>query len=155
MNKWHVRFIEMAKLTSTWSKDPRTQVGALIVGENKQNIIPGYNGFPRHIEDNERLFDSKLKNAYMVHAEANAIYNCLYSGIATKGATLYVYGLSPCMECAKTIIQSGIKTIVSPKIDENSKWFDSMNNAKSLFEEANVNVIYYTKTEEENVYIFS
>lgn len=111
---WDEYFMGVALLSAKRSKDPSTQVGACVVNEDKRIIGIGYNGFPTGCKD--ELFpwgktDTNRLNTkylYVVHAEPNAILNCTSS---LKGATLYVT-LFPCNECAKLIIQSGIKKII-------------------------------------------
>lgn len=113
---WDDYFVAMAFLTAKRSKDPNTQVGAVIVhSETKRILALGYNGFPRGCSDNHlpwaRQGDSELhkKYLYVCHAEVNAILN--KGSTDVKGATLYV-ALFPCNECAKTIIQAGIQEVV-------------------------------------------
>ncbi len=110
---WDQYFMGVALLSAKRSKDPNTQVGACLVNEDKRIIGIGYNGFPRGCKDDEfpwgrdgGVVDTKY--AYVVHAEANAILN---SNSDLKGATLYV-SLFPCNECAKLVIQSGVKHII-------------------------------------------
>ena len=110
---WNEYFMGVASLSAKRSKDPSTQVGACVVNEDKRIIGIGYNGFPMGCSDevypwgkSPNYLDSKYP--YVVHAEPNAILNCTSS---LKGATLYVT-LFPCNECAKLIIQAGIKEIV-------------------------------------------
>ena len=110
---WNEYFMGVAALSAKRSKDPSTQVGACVVNQDKRIIGIGYNGFPMGCNDNEypwgksaNYLDSKYP--YVVHAEPNAILNCTSS---LKDATLYVT-LFPCNECAKLIIQSGIKHVV-------------------------------------------
>ncbi|MDY0278485.1 MAG: dCMP deaminase family protein [Acholeplasma sp.] len=110
---WDEYFMGVASLSAQRSKDPNTQVGAVIVNEDKRIIGIGYNGFPKGASDDIFPWSSEgclvdSKYAYVVHAEANAILNATTS---IKNATLYVT-LFPCHECAKLIIQSGIKEIV-------------------------------------------
>lgn len=111
---WDQFFIDVAELAAQRSKDPNTQVGACIVKENKI-ISTGYNGFPYGCSDDEYPWnrcatsDYETKYPYVVHAELNAILNA--PGRDLRGSTLYV-SLFPCHECAKAIIQSGIKEIV-------------------------------------------
>ncbi len=112
---WDEYFMGVALLSSLRSKDPSTQVGACIVNQDKRIIGIGYNGFPFGCEDTEFPWgnskeDDELdtKYPYVVHAEPNAILN---STSSLKNATIYVT-LFPCNECAKLIIQSGIKEIV-------------------------------------------
>ncbi|MCI6271777.1 MAG: dCMP deaminase family protein [Erysipelotrichaceae bacterium] len=110
---WDEYFMGLAHLSAYRSKDPSTQVGAVIVDDNKRVVSIGYNGFPRGCSDDifpwnrdGSLVDSKY--AYVVHAELNAILN---SNQSVKDCCIYV-SLFPCNECAKAIIQSGIKRIV-------------------------------------------
>lgn len=109
--KWDVRFMDIAKQVSTWSKDPSTKVGALLV-RDRRILATGYNGFPRGIADDERLNDRETKYRLIVHAEMNVLMNALEAGISTKGADLYVYGLPCCPECTKNILQTGIKNVI-------------------------------------------
>ena len=142
MNKWDQRYLALAKEVSTWSKDPSTQVGAVTVGSKKEVLSQGFNGFPRGINDsNERYNDRDMKYKLVVHAEMNAIYNATYSGTSLDGATLYVYGLPICSECAKGIIQVGIKKVVVEKSKELDNWNESVQLSKAMFDEANVELI--------------
>ena len=142
--KWDRRFLEIAKHVSTWSKDPSTQVGAVIVRDGKFVVGLGYNGFPRGVQDlEERLNDREQKYAMVVHAEANAI---LMAGDRCKGATLYVYPsfvLPPiCNECAKLVIQSGIREVVGYEPDPNEerakRWAKSIGVSQQMCKEASV-----------------
>ena len=110
---WDEYFMGLAHLSALRSKDPSTQVGACIVDENKKVVSIGYNGLPIGCSDDEfpwnregGMLDSKY--AFVVHAELNAILN---SPRSLKGCTLYV-SLFPCNECAKAIIQSGIRKVI-------------------------------------------
>ncbi|CAC9531036.1 dCMP deaminase (EC 3.5.4.12) [uncultured Gammaproteobacteria bacterium] len=142
LNKWDERYLSLAKEIATWSKDPSTQVGAVIVGSKKEVLSQGFNGFPRNINDSdERYNDRKTKYKFVVHAEMNAIYNATYSGTSLDGATLYVYGLPICSECAKGIIQVGIKKVVVKKSKELDCWNDSFKLSKAMFDEASVKLI--------------
>lgn len=135
-----IKHINLAKFFSTWSKDPRTKVGAVIIGEHGQVLSQGYNGFPRGLKDSEeRLNNRTLKNKLVVHAETNALYNALLNGVKLNGATMYIYGLECCHECAKAIVQSGIKTVYVHNPVKNEDWVESTNLAKAIFNECNVN----------------
>lgn len=108
MDKWGNRFLELAEHVATWSKDPRTKVGAVITDDLNRIIGIGYNGFPRGVVDSPALYqDRESKLQRVVHAEANAILN---SNTSVRGCKLYVT-LPPCNECAKIIIQSGIAEV--------------------------------------------
>ncbi len=109
---WEEYFMGVALLAACRSKDPNTQVGACIVGEDNIILSTGYNGFPLGCSDDEFPWDrtgEDTKYQYVVHAELNAVLNA--NGKSLKGARLYV-ALFPCNECAKAIIQSGIKEII-------------------------------------------
>ena len=139
--KWDERYLQLAKEVSTWSKDPSTKVGAIAVGDKGQVLSQGYNGFPRGIKDNDRLSDKEMKYRYVVHAEMNCIYNATFHGTSLNGATLYVYGLPMCNECAKAIIQVGITRVVSPytgNIEVPEKWKISCAHTQLILKEVNI-----------------
>ena len=140
---WGDRYTHLAKEISTWSKDPSTKVGAVVIGNNGEVLSQGYNGFPRSIKDTpQRLNDREKKYNLVVHAEMNAIYNASLNGVSLKGSTLYVYGLPICNECAKGVIQVGIdKVIATRPADYNKEWDESIKDAKALFKEAEVEYI--------------
>ena len=108
MNKFDSKYIQMAQIWATNSRCKRRQVGALLV-KDRMIISDGYNGTPSGFE-NECEEDGVTK-PYVLHAEANAISKVAKSGNSSEGATLYVTA-SPCLECAKLIIQAGIKRVV-------------------------------------------
>lgn len=140
-DSWDQVFLRLAKEVASWSKDPSTKVGAVAVGPKRNVLAQGYNGFPRGIFDYaERYNDKPTKYMYVVHAEMNVIYNATYNGVSLDGASLYVYGLPPCSECAKGIIQVGIKEIITETQGIPKKWQDSWNFSKSMFDEAGVTV---------------
>ena len=142
LDKWDKRYLALAKEVSTWSKDPSTQVGAVTVGAKKEVLSQGFNGFPRGIEDSDDRYNHRqTKYKFVVHAEMNAIYNATYSGVSLDGATLYVYGLPICSECAKGIIQVGIKKVVVKKAKELDNWNESVELSKQMFDEADVELV--------------
>lgn len=111
---WDEYFMGVSKLSGLRSKDPNTQVGACIVSEDNKILSMGYNGFPKGCSDDvfpwDREGDSlNTKYPFVTHSELNAILN--YRGGSLEGAKIYV-SLFPCNECAKAIIQAGIRTIV-------------------------------------------
>jgi dCMP deaminase len=149
--KWDKRFINLAREISTWSKDPSTQVGAVIVNDERRILATGYNGFPRGITDNDwRYQDREQKYKFVVHAEMNAIYNATYNGISLNNSTLYVWGLPVCSECAKGVIQVGIKRIVMPKLDFPERWVESFRKTRELFSEALVDWDFIKIDEDED-----
>jgi dCMP deaminase len=123
-DKWDTRFLKLAKEISTWSKDPSTQVGAIAV-KDRRILSTGYNGFPRGISDAPSWYNHKeTKYKYVVHAEMNCIYNATESGVSLSGSTLYVYPLPVCPECAKGVIQTGVKRVVMALGNDKEKWND-------------------------------
>lgn len=151
---WGDRYLELAKHVSSWSKDPNTQVGAVIVGSKGQILAQGYNGFPRGIKDTaKRLNDRETKLKLVVHAEMNAIFNASYSGTCLDGSTLYVYGLPVCSDCAKGIIQVGIKKVVVSKscVEKRPHWNESWQLSVQMFKEAGI-IILINDDEEIGVY---
>jgi len=146
---WDEYFMGVAKLSGMRSKDPSTQVGACIVSEDNKILSMGYNGFPVGCSDDEFPWvrdGDPLENKYLytVHSELNAILN--YRGGSLEGAKLYV-SLFPCNECAKAIIQCGIKTIVF----ESDKYATtaSVIASKRMLDAAMVRYYQYQATERE------
>jgi len=135
-----MKYLDLAKHISSWSKDPSTKIGSVAVGVKGQILSQGYNGFPRGVEDTEqRLNNREEKYKFVVHAEQNCIYNATLNGVSLDGADLYVYGLPVCSECAKGVIQVGIKRVfICHPTDINSSWENSYKNTKKMFEEAGV-----------------
>jgi dCMP deaminase len=142
---WDKRFLHLAREISSYSKDPSTRVGAVIVNNRQQVVGSGYNGFARGVSDDpERYLDRELKLRLIIHAEVNA---CIQAGKEAQGSTLYVWPsfiLPPvCHECAKVVIQSGIKRVVgftpNPEDFERGKrWEDSIYWSHVMFREAGV-----------------
>ena len=114
---WDSTFMGIAKLIAMRSKDPSTQVGAVIVAKNKRILSLGYNGLPAGMSDDEDVWNREgvdelhLKYTYVCHAEENAILNYRGDFAALGEASIYV-SLFPCNNCAKMIAQSGIKEVV-------------------------------------------
>lgn len=133
---WDHRFLDLAKFISDWSKDPSTKVGAVICDENNRVISVGYNGFPKNVEDDERLYNREMKYQIIVHGEINAI---LFANKSVKGCTLYTYPFQPCSRCASLIIQSGISRVVTLK-NKCDRWKDDFNLSSNLFKESNINL---------------
>lgn len=140
---WDEYFMGIALLSAKRSKDPSTQVGACIVDEDNKVVSIGYNGMPRQLDEDKLTWEKgeglNSKYLYVCHAEFNAILN-IRNGSSLKGCTVYVT-LFPCNECAKAIIQTGIKKIVYLS----DKYADSISTqaSKKMFELAGVKVEKY------------
>ena len=109
--KWDKRFLSLAQHIATWSKDPSTQVGAVLVDNKKRVIGMGYNGFARGVEDKAIRYENRpLKYQMVIHAEANALLNAVDD---VEGSHCYA-SQRPCAPCMALLIQSGISYIISP-----------------------------------------
>ena len=139
--KWHERFIKLAHEVASWSKDPSTKVGCILV-KDKKVISTGYNGFPKGISDSfERLNDRATKYETVVHAETNAITAAALHGVSTDGASAYVT-FHPCSRCAAVLINAGIKSVfVSATGEIPSRWLENFLLASSLLKEAGVECV--------------
>lgn len=142
MNKWDSRFFDLAKHVANWSKDPNTQVGAVIVNDLHQVLSIGYNGFPRGVQDTPSRYEERgCKHSFVVHAERNALDNAFTE---VRGASMYVT-LFPCNECAKGIVQKGIKRLFTPEPDPSREYVKDMVKhiaAQTMFLESGVDVNY-------------
>jgi|TARA_R110000822_G_scaffold40392_6_gene109996 dCMP deaminase len=136
--KWHVRFLRLAKEVSTWSIDPSTKVGCILV-KNKRVISTGYNGFPKNISDNfDRLLDREKKYEITVHAEVNAVTTAALHGVSTEGSIAYV-SFSPCSRCAAVLINAGISEVyVTGGSIIPDRWLSNFITASTLLAEAGV-----------------
>ena len=146
---WDEYFMGVSKLSGMRSKDPNTQVGACIVSDRNKILSMGYNGMPIGCDDDEFPWNRDSEDPYdnkyyySTHSELNAILN--YRGGSLEGAKIYVT-LFPCNECAKAIIQCGIKKVI---FDDN-KYEDtsSVKASERMFKAAGVEVVQYSRSNE-------
>lgn len=150
---WDEYFMAIAKLTAGRSKDPSTQVGACIVSSDNRVLSTGYNGAPNHFSDEDFPWSREgkpleTKYLFVCHAEANAIDN--YRGYKKEfeGARIYV-DLFPCNECAKRIIQSGIKEVIY--LSDKYKDTDSTIASKKMFDTCGVSYRQLDKIHQKNI----
>lgn len=116
--EWDRYFFSDALFRSRKSKDRSTKVGAVVVNDRKIPLVSGWNGFPRGVDDDVAArHERPAKYLWTEHAERNAIDNAAAEGIALRGCTMYVAPLMPCNECAKSIIQAGIRRVVAVEPD--------------------------------------
>ncbi len=135
--KWDDRFIEMCQLVASWSKDPSTQTGAVIVRPDLSVVSVGYNGFARRMSDNASIYaDRPSKYSRIIHCEMNAL---LQAGQSVEGCTLYTTGMC-CDRCVVHMIQAGIERFVWPEDTEDmkSRWADAFALTLSYLQEADV-----------------
>lgn len=143
---WDEYFMGVAHLSGMRSKDPNTQVGACIVSSDNKILSMGYNGFPNGCSDDDFPWEREgeeldTKYPFVTHSELNAILN--YRGGSLEGTKLYV-SLFPCNECAKAIIQAGIKMVVY----DSDKYLGTPGNraSKRMFRAAGVTCVPYSRT---------
>ncbi|MCF6273849.1 MAG: deaminase [Rhodobacteraceae bacterium] len=147
-SKWDQRFFSMCHLIASWSEDKSRQVGAVIIGPDKEVRSIGFNGLPRGIfSDIEKRHSSKNGEKYywFEHAERNAIYNAARAGIATKNCEMYCT-VFPCSDCLRAIIQSGIiklHTYLPPEKDPH--FHRSFEVSIEMAREVGLEVFVYTK----------
>jgi dCMP deaminase len=138
---WDEWFITLARAVAAKSKDPSTQVGAIIVRKDRTIAAAGFNGFPRGIADtDERLNDRPTKYSLIIHGEMNAI---LTAREPLKGYTLYTVPFMPCDRCFVHVIQAGIKRVVFPKAtaDQETRWGEAFARVKLLAAEAKIELV--------------
>ena len=135
------RFMPVVRAMADMSKYPGTKVGALVLGERFEPLSSGWNGAARGSKADEdgRLADRETRLLWACHAEANAVANAAAVGTALVGSTMLVT-LMPCMDCAKLIVQSGIRRVICPTPDSETeqRWSDAFKAARSLFNECGV-----------------
>ena len=140
MTKWDRRFMRMAQLVSTFSKDPSTGVGCIIADQRQRIVSTGFNGLPRSVDDTpERLNNRELKLALTLHAEQKAV---LFAERDIHGMTCYTWPLPPCSRCAALLIQAGIARVVAPSPSSQlaERWGESLELAIMALREAKVTV---------------
>lgn len=137
ITRWDKRFLRLAQFVAAWSKDPSTQVGAVIVRPDRTIASLGFNGLPRGVADTPiRLHEREVKYRFVVHAELNAI---LHAREPLAGYTIYSWPFPLCSSCAGAAIQAGIKRVVSCTSDK-QRWQESWETAHAMFKEAGVQV---------------
>ncbi len=143
-DKWDRRFLEMAKLIASWSKDPSTQAGAVITDNKRRVISMGYNGLAQGVEDlPERLNNREIKYKMFVHAERNAI---IFARQSLENCSIYIWPFMTCAACAAMVIQTGIKRVVAPH-SENERWIHDFELATHQYREAGVELCLLDKPE--------
>lgn len=140
---WKQRWSDLAKTVASWSRDDSTKVGAVIVDGRNVVLSLGWNDIPRRVfESKEKVPDRHVKPEkyfWYEHAERNAIYNAAANGSKLLGSTLFVT-MYPCADCARGIIQSGIKKVVVTNSELNDSWKESVSKSLKMFEEAEVQI---------------
>ncbi len=138
---WDLRFLKLSFLVASWSKDPSTKTGAVIVRPDRTVCALGYNGFPRGIDDSEeRLIDRDQKYRMTVHCEMNAL---LTAREPVAGYTLYTTPFISCERCAMHVIQAGITRCVAPTPSKDilARWGEHMTHVRNAYEEAEIELV--------------
>jgi dCMP deaminase len=145
--RWVEYFRNLTHQVKLKSKDESTQIGAIIVGKDKEIVSTGYNSFPRGLTDDIKSRQERPEKYYWFeHAERNAIYNAARIGVSTKGTTMYLSCGVPCSDCARGIINSGITRIFCERggsTTNTPKWDESAERSWEMFDEAGVKVCFY------------
>lgn len=147
ITKWDRRFLRIAQEVQSWSKDPSTKCGCVLVKERRV-LSTGYNGLPESLSDSlERYLDRDFKLATIIHAEKNAIFNAAKNGSQTEGATAYITW-PPCSQCASALIQAGVSKVVCPNPNSGpERWVTNFLLANELLYESGVKVLYYSNSD--------
>lgn len=141
LDKWDLRFLNLAETVSTWSKDPSTQTGAVVVRPDNTIAALGYNGFPAKLNDDPKMYeDREVKYERIIHCEMNAVMNARER---VEGYTLYTYPFLSCPRCAVHMVTAGIARVVAPACPEDKldRWGDAMDRTKAIFKEAGVEIV--------------
>jgi len=142
VHKWDVRFLDLARNVSHWSKDPSTQTGAVLVRPDRTVASIGFNGFPRGMQDMKVFYDNReAKYRRIVHCEMNAILSCRDQNLS--GFTLYIWPFGPCERCSTSIIQSGITRVVFPHTRDNAATKENIRRGVSYLVECGIQAHIY------------
>lgn len=140
-SEWDIYYMGFADHAKTKSKDPSTQVGAVIIDGDGNIVATGFNGFPRGVMDlEERYGDRGTKLLMAEHAERNAIFAAARKGNSVKGCTMYLSGLPPCSDCARAVIQAGISRLIIRSAEIPERWKITCEMAILMLNEAGVEV---------------
>jgi deoxycytidylate deaminase len=139
LDKWDERFLKLAREISTWSKDPSTKVGAVLVSPNKKRIFLGYNGFPEKMEDKPEWYEERAeKYSRIIHAEMNAQLNA--EGTSLVGYTQYTWPFCSCDRCFVKMVQAGIARAVSPAMTPEiaARWEETCKRTRQYADEMKI-----------------
>jgi dCMP deaminase len=141
--KWDTRFIEMATLVSSWSKDPSTKVGCVLVDKKRRVVSVGFNGPPSKTIDAEYQREVRLRRS--IHAEANALH---FATSDVSGCTAYITH-PPCSHCTAHLIQRGVSRIVARRgtSDFETRWGDDIRESHAMCSESGVVIVYLKEQE--------
>lgn len=134
--KWDLRFIELAKLVASWSKDPSTQTGAVLTDIDRRILSVGFNGFPQSMPDRPEHYSDRIeKYSRIVHCEVNAL---IFAGkLPSVGVTLFTWPFLSCDRCVVQMIQAGVRRFVAPVPPDEalSRWGEAFERTKKYISE--------------------
>jgi dCMP deaminase len=139
-----IKFYKLASVQAElFSKDPSKKVCALFIApESHQILSAGYNGLPRKIKETDERWNKPEKYNFIVHAEKNGIYNACRNGVSLKDS-ICIVTFFPCSECARALIQVGVKTIISPYPDfDHITYGESFKYSLEMFKEVDISILY-------------
>lgn len=148
---WDSRFFSMANLIASWSEDQSRKVGCVIVDQSNEVMATGFNGLPRGVKSLPERHSRVGQQKYMwyEHAERNAIYGLARVGLSGAGCRMYLNSY-PCADCARAIIQAGIKDLRTFEFDSGDKYFsEHFSVATEMLGEAGVNVLLFSREDAE------
>ncbi len=147
LDHWDRRFLRIAEEVRSWSKDPGTTVGCVLV-KDRRILATGYNGFPATLSDSLDLYENReYKLAIVVHAEKNALFNAAKNGANTESCTAYVT-FPPCSQCAAALIQAGVEVVVCPNPALSpERWRANFQIASDILVESGVQILYYSEVD--------
>ena len=141
--KWDFRFLEEAKLKASWSKDPSTKCGSVIVSPDKRIISSGFNGFPQRMEDKEDFYNNREeKYSRIIHCEMNAL---IFARESLKNCIVYTYPFLSCDRCCVHLIQAGIIRFVAPKATNESaeRWEPTFIKTRKMLDDCGISYYEY------------
>jgi len=147
-SKWDIRFLQLAKHVSTWSKDPSTQAGAVIVRPDRSVCSTGFNGFAKNMQDNPEFYaDREVKYSRIIHCEINA--QIFARDPDLSGYTLYTWPFACCDRCCVQMLQAGIIRFVFPKLPGylEERWLGPLELTKKYIAEAGLEAVEIPQSE--------
>lgn len=142
MNKWDIRFLNMARLISEWSRDPSTKTGAVIVRPNRSVASVGFNGFPQNMPDDPELYANREeKYSRIIHCEMNALM--FLRDESVQGYTLYTWPFMSCDRCFVHCAQAGIIRFVAPEAtaEQLTRWGTAFDRVRGYAKETGLELI--------------
>ncbi|MCA0944524.1 hypothetical protein LCM08_06345 [Salipiger pacificus] len=139
-NRWQRRMMDVARVVGSWSKDPNTKVGCVMVTDDRRIVATGYNGLPRGVADRPERMERPAKYQWTCHAEENAVANAASHGAKLDGTTCVATHF-PCSSCARSLVNAGVKRVVTGG-GATAMDASEFEVARTMFEEAGVEIVF-------------